>query len=206
MKDNGHPTESDLPRPEDIVDRDGRRGPDLAAVDADEYKQKRRLERILDAQDLVEDVGNASMRMYVEGEVKQEARNILLLQATQQFIRECYNLLQDHAADLDRGEDPYWYGVRDDPLGRIQFEHREDVVFYGLRDLLDANWYYRETWTTTEQPRNRPEREVEHEEVHIIPQSVIFEGYLRLKRFVHEECDLDITFERVEKDTKADPY
>lgn len=205
-KDNGHSPPSHIPNPEDIVDHDHRRGPDLSAVSADEYKQKRRLQRILDAQDLVEDVGNASLDMFVNGEIQQEARNILLLQAVKQYIRECYNLLVDYARDLDRERDLYWYGTPDRPLGRIEFDHRDDVVFLGLRDLLDADWFYSETWTTTEQPRNRPEREEDHEQHYVIPRSVIYEGYLRLKRFTHEECDLDIAFETVEKDAKADPF
>ncbi|MDR9431867.1 MAG: hypothetical protein RI568_14370, partial [Natronomonas sp.] len=83
---------------------------DLAVMDANEYKQKRRLERILDGLDGVQDTADEAWSAYVAGEISREAYHIAIHRAVRKAIVECYKLLIDHAreiADADE-RDHYW--------------------------------------------------------------------------------------------------
>jgi len=64
---------------------------DLAVMEANEYKQKRRLERLLDAVDDVQDTADEAWNAYVAGEISQEARNITIQRTVQNAIRESTN-------------------------------------------------------------------------------------------------------------------
>lgn len=184
------------PRTPSSTNRESGRQSDLAVMDVDEYKQKRRLERILDAMDNVENLDSETLFPYSAGEISQDAKNIIQLRAVQEFIRECYNLLRRHAEDIDPEEgDKFWYGTPENPLGRIRMANGEDVVFYGLRDILHADRFYTETWTETEHPRNMPPREVQKEEQYTVPEEITWAAHLRLKEFLDIHNQLDLSFE-----------
>lgn len=177
---------------------------DLSAMDVEEYKQKRRIERILDAHDNVEDKYDLILEEVAMGNLSTKARDIILLHQVQHFIRECYNVLLDYANGLreeqddgnpDEPNDRFWFGEPRDPIGRIEFEHDEDEIFWGLRDVLQANDIYSTTYTLTEQPKNKPPREATVTESKTVPPDVSWEAYLRLKEFLSQHRGLDLKFE-----------
>lgn len=191
----------------EVIDRDDSRASDLALMDFDELKQKRRLSRILDAHDNVEDTANFALECYTGADpnlprIDQNGMNTLLLRAVQQFIGECYNALLDHAAEVventDEGKEPqdrYWFGYKEAPVGVLQFEDFDRaVVFQGLRDVLHAERIYRETKTVKRTPRNRPQKTEEKEEIHTVPEQVSWAAYFRLKEFLKQERELDLSF------------
>ncbi len=104
---------------------------DLAVMDANEYKQKRRLQRILDAHDKVEDMGERAYGQYAEGVISHDGKNIRILRAVQQYIREVYNLLMEYDSELEEDEiNEYWVGTY---LGALERDHEEDIYFRGLK-------------------------------------------------------------------------
>ena len=174
--------------------RNDERRSDLAVLDANEYKQKRRLERILDAHDNVEDAAAEARALLFEGEITEDALNIIVQEAVKRAIREHYNLLIDHAEDVD-GRDAYWQGDPENPIGELERAHSEPVRIVGLRDFTRTDWFYVDSWTSTENPRNRPRRQVEHQEEYTMPRRISWDAYERLKRFLRVEQDLEIQFE-----------
>lgn len=178
---------------------------DLAVMDAEEYNQKRRLKRVLDAHDRVEEADRVSSEMITNGQWKGVARNYTVLRALQEFIRECYNLLRQHARDTP-GRDEYWKGDPNNPLGKIEMEHDSNIVFVGLQDILRAKKVYVETWEGTKDHRHMANETVELQRKHQIPIGAIWNGFLRLKKFLEDEHDLDLTFESREVDDDADPF
>jgi len=182
---------------------------DLAVMEVSEYKQKRRLERILDAHDDVEDTYDAAMYgAYVANDVQPEAVPVLLLRSVQQFIRELLHPLKEHAREAD-GRDRYWFGDPEKPLGGIHFEHRDDVVFVGLRDVLNADYTYETQWTEQVKPRNMPVTTETHREVHAVPEAVSWKAYERLKEFAAQERGLDLAYDESDEmngDSMAPDY
>ncbi|WP_058993601.1 hypothetical protein [Haloarcula sp. CBA1127] len=190
-----------------IPERDTGRQSDLALMDSEEYKNKRRLERLLDAHDRVEEWDNESMSEYALGGIKMEAREVLLFRAVKQFIREAYNSLRNHHESVQEQDEPvkpdgYW--VTDEPLGVIEFEHRADVHFYGLRDFVTANRMYSETWEEEVQRRNMPATMEEQSITKTVPVDITMEAYLLLKQFLDEERGLDLSFSETEGDAGYD--
>jgi len=176
---------------------------DLAVMDAEEYKNKRRLERLLDAHDRVEEWDNHSLRMLVDREITPQGRNIILLRAVKQFIREAYNSLREHYESYQaEGEPakPDGYLLTSEPIGVIEFEHREDVEFYGLGDILNADRMYTEVWDTEEDPKHTSSKTQTHDRTKAVPEDVTMKAFLRLKHFLDEERGLDLAFSETAED------
>lgn len=164
---------------------------DLAVMDAQEYKQKRRLRRILDAHDHVEEVVNQSYGQFAEGIISMDGKNIRILQAVQEYIRECYNLLMEHSRELEDGQNVYWVGSEaDGPLGRIKMDHDRDIIFWGLHDVLHAEPLYTEEWTEYTDHRHGTSEFEEYSQTHSVPERVSIDAFLVLNEFLSEERDL----------------
>jgi len=177
---------------------------DLAVMDANEYKQKRRLQRVLDAQDNVEDIANQAYERYTAGEITDDAKNIVLLRAVKQYIREGYNLLLDHDDQLNDGEwNRYLDGppVNDDgerlgdPLGAIDMQGGRPVYFWGLLDVLHADTFYDDHWVEWTSRRHGPDEPVEQSATHTVSEDVTWNAYLLMRRFLSEEKDIELRFE-----------
>lgn len=185
------------------IDREHERHSDLALMDSEEYKNKRRLEKLLDAHDLVEEVDNTSMVKLAYDEIDHYARRLLLFRAVKQFIREAFNSLRDHFESVQvEGEDPkpdgYW--LMEEPLGAIRLESRDDVKIMGLGDFLTAERTYTDHWTETVKPRNLPEREEHHERMQAMPEDISMRAFMKMKEFLDEERGLDLSFSETEAD------
>lgn len=182
-------------------DRSTERQSDLAVMDANEFKNKHRLDRILRAHDNVEEVKSAADQELVAGEINEQGRNLVVLWAVQRHLRQIYNLLRDYHEALDDGEeDVYLEGVPERPIGRIEFEHQDDQWFIGLGDILHAQDTYVESWTETVKARHGVDRKKSRTEHHTVPKHVSLRAYLRAKQFLSEEHDLDIQFEELNDD------
>lgn len=194
--------------------RNEERRSDLAVMDAQEYKQKRRLERILDAHDHVEEAASESFEAYAYGEIDEHAKNIVLLQAVKKYIREVYQLLRKHeyeewqsAKEAAEEEDEqvdvtdlnsYLFREGEDPLGRIETEQGDDIVFQGLADVLAADTTYTETWEERVPARHGAGETKEHRVQHTVPEEVSWNAYLVTTEFLTEEHDLELQFEELD--------
>jgi len=176
-------------------DRD--RHSDLAVLEANEYKQKRRLERILDAHDQVEERASDAFASYAQGEISQDAKNVVLLEAVKRYIREVYQLLRDYERNRDEDDPSYLYRETDPPLGQLAFDHGGGIEFRSLADVLMAETTYSETWEETEASRHGPDRTVEHSEQYTTPEIVSWNAYLLTSEFLTEEHDLELQFEEL---------
>lgn len=168
---------------------------DLAVMGSNEYKQKRRLERILDAHDNVEEKADEAWDLYVLGELDSDGKNIMILRAVKKAIRESYNLIQDHRQNEDSIRN-YW--IRDDPVGKIEFQRRQTVYFHGLKDILNAQEMYKEEWVVDESGRHyfKPQRKMQN--IKTVPERVSWNGYKVLKEFLNNEHDLELQFEEMD--------
>lgn len=81
---------------------DDSRQSDLAVLDANEYKNKRRLERLLDAIDNIPDQADRAREQYNHGEIDMHARRIAVQDAVSDAIWEAWNLLKEHEHEQRR--------------------------------------------------------------------------------------------------------
>lgn len=168
---------------------------DLAVMDANEYKQKRRLKRILDAHDRVEDKADEAYELYVTGQITEDAKNIMLLRSVQEYIREIYNLLLEYDQELEEDEtNIYWSSAK---LGDLELEHGENIPFIGLASILNAQKFYIEEWEEQVETRHGPNRSEEREQHHTVPEEVSWNAYLLVNQFLSEEKDVEIRFEEL---------
>lgn len=174
---------------------------DLAVMEANEYKQKRRLERLLDAVDQVQDTADDAWNAYVAGEISREARNITIQRCVQNAIRESYKLLLDHSQAVeaeDGTRDRYWKGDAHEPLGAVTLLGEDVAVMVGLSDFLEAPTFFETTETVSEERRNMPDETVTRTVETTMPEEISYRAYLRLKEFLDDVHDLEIAFEELE--------
>lgn len=204
--------------------RDTDRKSDLAVMDANEYKQKRRLERILDAMDNIPDQADRAKEQYFEGEINHHGRCVLVHDAVKDAIWEAWNLLVDHENkcqqraeqaedDDEKDEDGPWPHSRyftghpnEVPLGIIEQPRGENIVIWGLRDFFETDEMWVNRWEEKEKPRNGAVDTITREQTYTVPRDVSWRTALRLKEFLNEEHDMEITFEAMEKDVHAEPF
>lgn len=179
---------------------DDSRASDLAVMDAEEYKQKRRLERILDARDKVEEKQDNAAEMVAEGHLSNDGKNIVILHAVQEYIREVYNLLMDYHEDAEGNRadvDPdYWGGWQ---IGSIDMVTDDEVEFEGLGAILYADNFYQESWTEEVTQRHGPDGVETYQQQHTVPEEVSVNAYLLVNKFLANETNLDLEFESTER-------
>lgn len=187
--------------------REGERQSDLAVMDANEYKQKRRLERILDTLDDVEHKANEAWDLFVAGEITAAGKNIIIQRAVKEAIRESYNLLHEYARD-DETDSKYWTrehaqaeGNDAGPLGEIPQQTRRNILVWGLRDFIQTETVYHEEKTEWVKPRNQPTEQRTEVVEQTVPEEVSWTAFLMLKRFLCVEHDLEVTFEELDDGT-----
>lgn len=170
---------------------------DLAVLDANEYKQKRRLERILDTLDGVQDTSNEAWNRYTAGEIDQDAFNVTVQRAVKNAVRECYKLLYDHHRNQE-GSERYWAGKPSNPIGTIQRADGDEMKIVGLRDFLKTETVITEEISMTVGQRNGPPQ-TRHESVeYTLPRRISYQAYLRLKEFLDDVHDMEISFEEMD--------
>lgn len=174
---------------------------EIAVMDADEFKNKRRLREILESHEQVEDVVSQAHGEYVYGEIDEQGRNLVILWAVQRYIREIYNLLRNYRKKVDDTdeddypEDKYWHPTDQEALGLIELENSDDIVFRGLYDILHADDIYVENWTREQASRHGPSQTEAVSRHHTVPKQVSLNAYLLAKAFVNDENNLDVQFE-----------
>lgn len=171
----------------DAQHTDDRRS-DLAVMDANEFKQKRRLERILDALHAVEDKADVAWEWYAQGEISEDAKNIMVQRAVQKAIREVYNLLRE---GRENGAEEYWTGTQD-KIGLYPFMQADVMQTTEITERVAA--------------ANKPPQQVTHTEETTVDENISWAAYLRLKEFLMEEHDLEIQFESLNDDLEVWGY
>lgn len=181
------------------MDQSDERQTDLAVMDVNEIKQKRRLMRILDSREKVEKKANEARELYVTGQVSQKGRDLLVLYAVREYIRECWNLLRDHTKSLDDDEPAYY--LSECHLGTLDFPNsdRESIAFNGLYDYLHCSIEYEETWEETLEWRHGQDQTQVHSETHTVPLEVTWRAYLKMSEFLSEVHDLEMQFESLDR-------
>jgi len=198
--------------PTETPEHDGERQSDLAVMDANEYKQKRRLERILDAIDGVQDTADEAWGQYVTGEIDKDALNITTQRAVKKAVRECAVLLKAHARDKHENEeeyDYYWHGHHSDVIGVVEVPNSDNVIIVGLQDFLESDEFYSQTITEQLSRRNKPNETVSRTIEYTLPARVSYNAYLRLKDFLDDVHDMEISFEELDDklpDTKPTTF
>lgn len=177
--------------------RDNDRQSDLAVMDANEYKQKRRLERILDNLEAVQDNADEAWARYVKGEIDRDARNITIQRAVQNSIDECYKLLKDHEREVN-GNDDYFVGDPDNPIGAIDVGDGTPIIIQGLKDYLEAPTFQTTTYEETVPRRNMPDETVTRTVDVSMPEWVSYRAFRRLKMFLDDVHDMEISFEEMD--------
>lgn len=167
---------------------------DLAVMDAEEYKQKRRLKALLDAKDKVESKADEAQELYVVGEVDRQLRNVIVLEAVQQFIREGWNLVKE-----------YWKNNRNDPaateymegrtLGSVEIAGEEVAQFVGLYDLLWAESVYSRDVVRTREFPHGADATISETVEKAVPRDVAWRGYLLMSEFLANEHGLKMMSE-----------
>lgn len=186
--------------------RDDNRKSDLAVMDANEYKQKFRLDKILRAVAEIEDDAKSAWADYVQGEIDYFGKNAAIQRAVKEAIRESYALLHDHQRQLeqdasgkdDRPRGKYWLGRGSEPIGVIRRDHSDNIVILGLRDFVLTREVYTERWEETIPRRNKPPKTVTHTQEYCVPEHVSWAAAFRLKEFLNDVHDLEVKFEELE--------
>jgi len=164
---------------------------DLAVMEAEEIKQKRRLIALLEAREKVEEQIDKAEELYVRGDIEEIARDKMILEAVQEFIREGWALLLEHAEDSDDDGRNYFAGV---DLG--EFEVADDTIaFNGLVDIAFADAVYVRQKSYTKQMPHGPTRERTEAVRRSVPKDISFQAYLTMIEFLSQEQGLELQFE-----------
>lgn len=171
---------------------------DLAVMDANEFKQKRRLKRILNARQKVEEKADEAEELYVTGKINEDGRNTLVLRAVREYVRQCWNLLIEHVNS--KGEDESLPYFADRTLGHIEFEQEgERIEISGLYDYLNCQTVWVETWIETVEYPQGPDDEQERSTTHSVPLQISWRAFLTLNEFLADVHDLEVRFEEMDQ-------
>lgn len=190
--------------------RDGDESDALAVLDVNEYKQRRRLERILDAIDEVEDRAEHAYVLRAEGEIQTAGRNIEILHANKFLVRVAYGLLSGAVKDSEPADEWTGEGARaNESIGAIPTEHPNSeppAEFGSLREFLNADEIYIERWV--EQRRTQYDGTVVQRQQarHTVPPSVSWTANEWVKDYLIREHDLEVQFEDLEQSMQTYSY
>lgn len=185
--------------------RQPNRESDLAVMGVDEYKQKRRLERILDDIDAVGDKSREAWDEYVRADINHDGKNVTVQRNVKEAVWDCKQMLEEFAEQFD-GRDPYWWGDPNDPIGVIEQHRDSDITIVGLEDYLYQPQIWFEDWEETVKPRNRPKKTVPRQIRHTVPEVVSRDAAARLLTFLSKERGIELSTEQKEVDVHADPW
>jgi hypothetical protein len=185
--------------------RDGERQSDLAVMGVDEYKQKRRLERILDDIDAIGNKSRESWDKYVSGGIDFNGKNVTVQRNVKEAIWDCRQMLEDYAESVD-GRDEYWWGDPNDPIGVIEQYRDPDIVIVGLENFLYQPETWFEEWTESKKPRNLPRETVTRRIEHTVPEVLSRDAASRLLKFLSKERGIELSTEQKEIEVHAEPW
>lgn len=188
------------------TNRDVDRQSDLAVMGVDEYKQKRKLERILDDLHAVGDKSRESWDKYVKGEIDAHAKNVVMARVVKEAIRDCETMLRDYADEAGEGADEYWKGDPENPVGKIPQHRQDDITITGLEDFLRLNEIWFEEWIESVKRRNQPRKPVKRQIKHTIPEDVSRDAAARLALYLSRERGIELATEQKEVEVHAEPW
>lgn len=121
--------------------------------DPEDYRQQTRLKGILETRERVLERRRDASELYHFGEIDQSTRNTIIRNAVEEYILEVEHLLRDLGSpqtptgrvdedSLDVSKD-YWTSVH---LGTMEFPGDKNLVFNGLKSILDATEILEVQW------------------------------------------------------------
>jgi hypothetical protein len=172
---------------------------DLAVMDANEYKNKTRLESILTQRQKVFEARDQARDLLISGEIQPDGRNLLVLNATRQYLEEVWNLLLRHARQQGTEEEE-WGSVylTGKKLGEIELRGRKDVLIDGLSSYLYCQRQYVQEWTEEVRWRYGDNKTRTHREIKTVPVKISRRAFRLINQFLDREHDLDIQFEELD--------
>jgi len=184
-------------------DHDGD-GMDYAVMEAEEIKQKQRLRELLEAQQDAKRQMSEAYYAYAANNIRREGLNLTLLHAVKEFLSEIWALLHEYQQDSDGDGDRYLDGDEDSPLGRIHFDgDRDDKLFYGLRDVMNAQRFYTNVRSEEIHRRHGPNQIHTEQVTQTVPEHVSWRAYLLAREFLAEEEALEM---RTEEDNDIETF
>jgi hypothetical protein len=167
---------------------------DLAVMDANELKQKRRLKRLLDVREKVEQKADEADEFYVAGKIDERARDTMILRAVKEYIRETWTLLLNHAREMRENEGRESEYLETRKLGVLEVGERE-IQFEGLISVLHAEELYEDYYQQEVVYPQGPNETVTRRVVESVPRSVSWQAFLCLNEFLAEEHGIQLQFE-----------
>lgn len=168
---------------------------DLAVMGANEYKNKSRLESILTQRQNVFDARDQARDLLISGEIQPDGRNLIVLNATRQYLEEVWNLVLRHAQQQEGEGSYYLTGKR---LGTIELRGRENKQIRGLSSYLFSQRRYVQEWTEEVRWRHGDDRTRTRRETKTVPVEISRRAFRTINRFLDNVHDLDIQFEELD--------
>jgi len=176
--------------------RQERERPEYSVRDADEPKQARRINEILDARMEVRYSSQRLFEMQAAGEISQDARNIGIQVAMKSFIRECLNLLPDDADDIPGNATNPWEAH----LGVIEMKGGADVEVNGVDEYLGTQELYVDSRERAVQARHGPGEVSVERSKKTLPKDITWQAYSVLWKYLNAKYDIDVQFDTKEQD------
>lgn len=158
--------------------------------DTDDYKQRNRIEAVLNAREHVLDQRRKAMDMRVTGEIPNQLACRIVREAVEAYILESEHLIQRYVPDEDEEEWNTEEEVARDvwletQLGSIEMQtHTEEIV--GLKEYLDAPDVFVDQWTESSSSAISGTQTTERTAEYQIPMTVSKQAYRELNRFWEE--------------------
>jgi hypothetical protein len=163
-------------------------------MEAEEYKQKQRLQSLLEARKKVEEKADEAREYYVAGKIDRDTRNIVVFHAVKEYIREVWTLLRTYWEDRDEDDRPYMVGRQ---LGEVQLPDG-NITIDGLYEFLHApDRFVGEREVTKEFPHG-PDKEFTETVTETVPLEVSWEAALAVTEFLANEHGLELQFEAMD--------
>jgi hypothetical protein len=170
-------------------------------LDVQEFKNRRRLQSILDARDKAQSIRSSAEELVVNNEIRPKGRDILIFRAVEQYLSETWHLLQHHYDET--GDRTYLY---DWDLGKVSFSTGETIRFEGLSDFRAGQQAYTTSWTETVQWRHGKDIQKRKTEVQTVPADVSERARGAISDFLAQEHGIQLSTDSGEANTADFDY
>lgn len=174
--------------------------PSYSVREADENKQGRRIDEILDARKMVLSVEQTLFEQQARNEISQRGRNIGLQVAVKSFIRECLNLLPADGDTDVPNQVPHPYREK---LGEVPMYWHSNIEVVGLLEYLETNETYQESFRDSQSAKHGPDKLTMRRQSHTVPKELSWQAYTVLWRYLNWEYDIDVQFEADDTDEEG---
>lgn len=168
---------------------------DIAVMEANDFKQMRRLKRILESHDSVFDAADKLFQLEIEGAITNDARKIGIQYVVKKFIRESWELLDHRDRELD---------IWTKKIGTIELEQQSNIEIVGLDDFLDTQEFYHVEWFENREARHGPNQQIRRSRTYTLPEQISWQAYQLLWSYLSREKGLEMSVEEMEHQKEAE--